>query len=325
MNVRNSILSILLLIGVCGHSQTYLFDNPTCKIAPNHVCSSQFEIINDNKLEPTNGVYYYRIGHADYDGVYKDLLRIYVETTILDSIAGVFPEFSCVQFRETNDRTLAHFDFRIGQNIGDKAPEPPQQFGDYTLAYTWGVYDSNLDYLNQIWINYDALVWLDKPITTLMHEVLHRFNIDHSDIEDAIMFYALGNQTEWHQDDKDAITDVYGGMCKTLVDTPCDTIYLSDVAEILRLNKIIESKTDQLDRLNEMFDELDAMHTDLFNNQLKYIDVYRELYPTKYRLSRNIKSQLLTIAHNLGIEVSRQNTRKQIIDRVWGKLFGNTE
>ena len=319
MNVRNSILSILLLIGVCGHSQTYLFDNPTCKIAPNHVCSSQFEIINDNKLEPTNGVYYYRIGHADYDGVYKDLLRIYVERTILDSIAGVFPEFSCIQFRETNDRRLAHFDFRIGQNIGDKAPEPPRQFGDYTLAYTWGVYGSNLDYLNQIWINYDALVWLDKPITTLMHEVLHRFNIDHSDIEDAIMFYALGNQTKWHQDDKDAINEVYGGMCKT-ADTPCDTIYLSDVAEILRLNKIIESKTDQLDRLNEMFDELDAMHTDLFNNQLKYIDVYRDLFKSKYRLGKLNEDQIVLMANNIGLVATAKDRKRDTCNSVWDEL-----
>ena len=234
--MRDGIIAILILYILCmavtAQSQTadYVFDNPSCKKL-HHVCRTDFEIINGMQLQPIDCKIYYRVGQADYKGDYKYVHRLYVEST-MDSLRVEF-DAKGIEFVETQDSTLAHFDYRIGHNQGQFAPMPPEPFGT-AAAYTWGLSRYPLSYHNQVWVNYDIMHYLGNHIRVYIHETLHRFNIGHSDIWEAIMYFSWDEtlNTGLHQDDVEAIdfqTSTYDCM-ETI--TPCDTVYITDTVYV---------------------------------------------------------------------------------------------
>lgn len=229
---------LLLIVSLVSFGQVYQFDNPTARTG-DYQCqtSLDFNLINGNILAPYNeNEYHWAITHVDYDGVLEEYVEIIVEEAI--EMYKELPEFECVEFIRVEDGSKAHFDFRVGQNIGDKAPEPPEQFGNYTLAYTWGVYQWPQPYFNQVWINYDNVAMLGSDVIVIAHEMGHRFNIAHSQEFWAVMYYAMHNQSEWNQDDFDAFKARYSFLADNCPDieepqgpaipTDCDTIYQTD-------------------------------------------------------------------------------------------------
>lgn len=169
---------------------------------------------------------------------------------LIESFRLVFeqldPLFQPLRFDSTSDINRAQIFIRFAVDGDPNLPEP---FGEGVLAYAFAPTDgwAGKMYVNDAWnwakMHSDAEQKLSLPLV-LTHEILHLFNLGHSEFAADLMYPTYNPYATITQDTRSGIDLLYGELKKSLIEQ-------EEVADYLQLFRDLFPNIKELSRLTE--------------------------------------------------------------------------